>query len=64
MNADRLSVDPRIAVTQMVCEDPITEQERRFLDALSGATAWRADNDTRVIDGPVRLTARRSPQAE
>ena len=64
VNGELLSVDPRIAVTQMACDPPILEQERDFLDALTSAQRWRVADGTLTINGDTTLTARRIGEAE
>jgi len=64
VNGARLAVDPRIAVTQMACPDPVMEQERRFLDALAEARAFRMVDDMLVIEGGAVIRARRAGTVE
>jgi len=59
VNGPRLSVDPRIAVTQMACPPPILDQERRFLDALAAAKRWTVEGRTLTIAGGAAISARR-----
>lgn len=44
-----MTLGPDIISTMMACEEPIMEQEQRFLDALVQVTSYEMANDTLTL---------------
>ena len=54
-----MTLGPDIISTMMACEDPVNDQERRFLDALVRVTTYEMADDTLTLldaDGIVLAT--------
>ena len=49
VDGDQIEFGEQIASTMMICEEPIMEQERAFLDALSNSTRFEIVNDDLVL---------------
>jgi heat shock protein HslJ len=48
-DASTMTLGPNLASTMMACEEPIMEQEQRYLDALVRVTAYEMASDTLTL---------------
>lgn len=49
METSTLEVDPELASTMMACEQPIMDQEQRYLEALAGVASYEMAADELVL---------------